>query len=143
MTENIEKAFFINAAPKRVFQALTEKEDLERWFLAKAEVDLRPAGALRFEWAPEAVEVGKILTLEPSHRLSYSWEALSPGPTTVTFELGEENNGTQLHLFHTGIGEGESWKSYHAAVNSGWDVHLQNLTSWLETGTCEAPGPTQ
>jgi len=131
---SLEKELFINATPERVFRALTEKEDLERWFLTKAEVDLRPGGAIRFEWGPGAVEIGKILVLEPPHRLSYTWEALSPGPTTITFELTAENDGTRLHLIHTGIGEGEDWDNYTTSINSGWSVHCKNLTAWLETG---------
>jgi len=139
---SLEKELFINATPQRVFQALTEKEDLERWFLVKAEVDLRPGGAIRFEWGPGMVEVGKILVCEPPHRLSYSWEAFEAGPTTVTFELTRENAGTRLHLIHTGIGVGEDWDNYYTAVDSGWSAHLIDLTTWLETGTCP-PGPTK
>jgi uncharacterized protein YndB with AHSA1/START domain len=138
----LEKELFINATPQRVFQALTEPAELERWFVQKAEVDLRPGGAIRFEWAPDAVEMGTILVLEPPYRLSYSWGALSPGPTTITFELTAENEGTRLRLIHTGIGEGEDWDSYYTAVSSGWSVHLNNLAAWLETGIGVAPGPT-
>ena len=139
---SLEKELFIKATPERVFQALTEKEDLERWFVKKAEVDLRPGGAIRLEWAPDAVEIGKILVLEPPHRLSYTWEALEPSPTTITFELTAENDGTRLRLIHTGIGEGEDWDTYYTSINSGWNVHLKNLTAWLETGIGETPGPT-
>jgi uncharacterized protein YndB with AHSA1/START domain len=139
---SLEKELFIKATPERVFQALTEKEDLERWFVKKAEVDLRPGGAIRLEWAPDAVEIGKILVLEPPHRLSYTWEALEPSPTTITLELTAENDGTRLRLIHTGIGEGEDWDTYYTSVNSGWSVHLKNLTAWLETGIGETPGPT-
>jgi uncharacterized protein YndB with AHSA1/START domain len=139
---SLEKELFIKATPERVFQALTEKEDLERWFVKKAEVDLCPGGAIRLEWAPDAVEIGKILVLEPPHRLSYTWEALEPSPTTITFELTAENDGTRLRLIHTGIGEGEDWDTYYTSVNSGWSVHLKNLTAWLETGIGETPGPT-
>ena len=137
----LEKELFIKASPQRVFQALTTKEDLERWFLVNAEVDLRPGGAIRFEWGPSMVEVGKILVCEPPHRLSYSWEAFAAGSTTVTFELTRENAGTRLHLIHTGIGEGEDWDTYSTAVDSGWSAHLIDLTTWLETGTCPPPGP--
>jgi len=108
----------------------------------KAEVDLRPGGAIRLEWAPDAVEIGKILVYEPPHRLSYSWEALEPSPTTITFELTAENDGTRLRLVHTGIDEGEDWDNYYTSVNGGWSVHLNNLTAWLETGISETPGPT-
>ena len=138
---SLEKELFIKATPERVFQALTTKEDLERWFLVKAEVDLRPGGEIRFEWAPDAVEVGKILVLEPPHRLSYSWEAFEPSPTTITFELTAENDGTHLRLIHTGIGQGEDWDNYYTSVNGGWSAHLADLTAWLETGICELPGP--
>ncbi|HEX4206979.1 MAG TPA: SRPBCC domain-containing protein [Ktedonobacteraceae bacterium] len=141
MGRTLEKELFIKATPERVFRALTEKEDLERWFLVKAEVDLRPGGAIRFEWAPDVFEVGKILVLEPPHRLSYTWEALSPSPTTTTFELTAENDGTRLRLVHSGIGEGGDWDTYYTSVNGGWSLHLNNLTSWLETGTCPPPGP--
>ena len=138
---SIEKELFIKAPPERVFQALTEKASLECWFLVKAEIDLRLGGAIRFEWEPGTVEIGKILVLEPPHRVSYSWEVLEPTPTTITFELTEENAGTHLHLIHTGIGEGEDWDNYYSSINGGWNAHLNNLAAWLETGICEPPGP--
>jgi uncharacterized protein YndB with AHSA1/START domain len=141
MGRSLEKELFIKASPERVFQALTRKEDLERWFLVKAEIDLCPGGAVRFEWGSGIVEVGKIAVLEPPHRLSYTWEALEPSPTMISFELTAENDGTLLRLIHTGIGEGEDWDNYYSSVNGGWNEHLKDLTAWLETGTCEAPGP--
>src|SRR6266851_325667 len=60
--------------------------------------------AIRFEWGPGIVETGKVLVFEPPHRLSFTWEALGPSATIVTFELAPENNGTRLRLTHTGIG---------------------------------------
>ncbi len=135
-SRSIEKELFIKASPERVFQALTEKEYLERWFVTKAEVDLRLGGTLRFEWsrAGGVFQVGKILVLEPPHRLSYTWEAQEPEATTITFELTAENDGTLLHIIHTGIGVGEDWDGYYGQKNNGWNVHLKNLIVWLETG---------
>ncbi|HEY1353041.1 MAG TPA: SRPBCC domain-containing protein [Ktedonobacteraceae bacterium] len=142
MTKTIEKERHIQASPVRVFQALAKKEELEHWFVQKAELDVHPGGAVRFEWAPDAVEFGKLLVCEPSHCLSYTWEALSPGPTIITFELTEQNGGTHLHLAHSAIGEGEGWENYYPMLESGWDVHLKNLVAWLETGSSETPGAT-
>jgi len=142
MTRNIEKEIVMSASPERVFQALTEKADLERWFVQKAEIDLRPGGAIRLEWSPEAVESGTILAVEPHHRLSYNWVALEPTPTTLIFELIPENGGTRLQLHHTEIGEGEVWDNYYTALDSGWNTHFKNLTALLETGNSEAPKPT-
>jgi uncharacterized protein YndB with AHSA1/START domain len=121
---------------------LTAKEDLERWFLAKADMELQLGAALRFEWGPGMVNGGKILELESPRRLSYSWEAMEPTPAAITFDLKADQNGTRLELVHSGIREGEAWDQYYTAVNSGWDLHLDNLAAWLETGICEAPGPS-
>jgi len=98
-------------------------------------------GTIQFEWGPGQIEVGKILVLDPPYRLNYTWEAMEPSPTTITFELTAENDGTRLHLLHMGIGEGEDWDTYYTSVNGGWDAHLKDLTAWLETGICEPPGP--
>ena len=138
-----EKELFIKASPQRVFQALTQKEDLESWFVTRAEVEPRAGGALRFAWDQEAksVEVGKILAYEPPSRISYTWEMQGSSPTTITFELSAENDGTRLHLTHTGIGEGDDWDRYYAGIGRGWPAHLKDLTSWLETGVCGVPGP--
>lgn len=133
-SRSIEKELSIKATPERVFRALAEKEELERWFMKTAVVDLRPGGAIRFEWGPGVFNFGTILVLEPPHRLSYTWEAISPSPTTVTFELTTENDGTLLHLIQSGIGEGEDWDHYYNVSNNGWSVHLKNLIAWLETG---------
>jgi len=55
---SIEKERFIKATPQRVFEALTKKEELERWFVQKAEVDLHPEGRsgtnLRLIWLKRA-----------------------------------------------------------------------------------------
>lgn len=131
---SIEKELFIKASPERVFRALTEKDELERWFLRKAEIDLRPGGTIRFEWRPGVFNQGKILVLEPPHRLSYTWEVQTPDVTTVTFELTAENDGTLLHVINTGYREGEDWDSYYDQRHNGWGIHLGNLRAWLEAG---------
>jgi uncharacterized protein YndB with AHSA1/START domain len=138
---SIEKELFIKASPQHVFQALTEKAELERWFAQTAELDLRPGGAISFYWGPGVFESGQMVTLDPPHRLSYTWEAMEPSPVTITFTLNEENDGTRLRLVQTGIGEGKDWDHYYHLRNNGWNVHLTHLTTWLETGTCPSPGP--
>ena len=140
---SIEKELFINATPERVFQALTEKAELERWFAQTAELDVRPGGAISFYWGPGVFESGQMVALAPPYRLSYTWEAMEPNPVMITFQLNAENDGTRLRLVQTGIGQGKDWDHYYHLRNNGWNIHLTHLTTWLETGTCPSPGPIE
>ncbi|GHP01066.1 hypothetical protein KSF_111130 [Reticulibacter mediterranei] len=139
-TRTITKEQFIKAAPERVFKALTEKQDLERWFVPKADIELKPGGTFRIEMAPGIGEHGKVKEVKPFQLFSFTWEALSPTPTTLTFELTKEKDGTLVIFTHSDIGEGEGWEVY-TTINKAWDAHLKDITSWIETGTCPLPGP--
>ncbi|GCE11906.1 SRPBCC family protein [Tengunoibacter tsumagoiensis] len=139
-TKTIKKEQFIHASIERVFKAITEKQELERWFVYKADIELKPGGEVHTEWAPGMGEHGKVVAVKPSQLFSFTWEACSPTPTTLTFELTKEKDGTLVLLTHSGIGEGEHWEMY-ATISPAWDSHLKDLTSWIETGTCLPPGP--
>ncbi len=137
-TKTVTREQFIKAAPERVFQALTR--ELDRWFVQKADIELKPGGTIRTEWAPGMGEHGKVKEVKPNQLFSFTWEALSPTPTTITFKLAKEKDGTLLTLSHSGIGEGENWAVY-ATIDKAWGAHLKDLTLWVETGTCPPPGP--
>lgn len=137
----VKKEKFIKAPAERVFRALTQKDELERWFVQIAEVELKPGGAIKTMWTPEMGEHGKVVAVEPNKLFSFTWEGdFTPPPTTLTFELEAENNGTLLTFTHSDIGEGKGWEAY-ATIEKAWDAHLSDLASWVETGTCLPPGP--
>ena len=140
-TTTVTKERYIKATPERVFKALTEKQEVERWFMQEADIELKPGGTIRTNCAPGMGEHGKVKEVKPSQLFSFTWEgAFSPAPTTLTFELRAEKDGTLVTFTHSGIGEGEGWEAY-ATISKAWDAHLQDLTSWIETGTCQPPGP--
>lgn len=139
--KTITKERFIKATPERVFKALTEKAQLERWFVQQADIELKPGGAIRTNWMPDMGERGTIQEVVPGHSFVFTWEGdFSPQPTTLAFRLKEQDGGTLLSFTHSGIGEGAGWEAY-ATIDKAWDAHLQDLTSWIETGSCPAPGP--
>ncbi|GCE08039.1 SRPBCC family protein [Dictyobacter aurantiacus] len=139
--KTIRKEKFIQATPERVFKALTEKQDLERWFVQEVDIELKPGGTIRTNWAPGMGEHGKVKEVRAPQLFSFTWEgAFSPTPTTLIFELRATRDGTLLTFTHSGIGEGKGWEAY-ATMDKAWDAHLNDLTSWIETGTCPLPGP--
>jgi uncharacterized protein YndB with AHSA1/START domain len=142
--KTIKKELFIKATPERVFKALTQKEELEHWFVQEAIIDLQPGAEIQTNWAPGMGEHGKVKEVMSPHLFSFTWEGqFSPTPTTIKFELKAEKDGTLLTLNHSGIGEGKGWEAYTNMDQNGkgWDAHLNDLKSWVETGTCPPPGP--
>ena len=140
-TKTVTKEQFIKATPERVFKALTEKAELERWFVHEAEVELKPGGTIRTNWTPDMGEHGKVKEVKTAQLFSFTWEGtFSPSPTTLTFELTTEKDGTLVRFTHSGFGEGKGWEAY-TNISKAWDAHLEDLTSWIETGNCPPPGP--
>ncbi len=129
----IEKDLFIRATPERVFRALTDKADLEAWFVKEATIDLRVGGALHLFWDPESV-AGVFLAVDPPHRVVFTWDERPAiaGITTSAFTLTAEGNGTRLHLIHSGFGDGATWDRLFNNINGGWESELQKLRAWLE-----------
>src|SRR5258708_4229845 len=67
------------AAPARAFAALTQPEQLLKWFAEHAEVEPRPGGAYRF-WGKYTYGTPKkdqatqaLVKFEPDRLLAYSW----------------------------------------------------------------------
>ncbi len=135
----LEKEIFIRATPERVFRALTDKADLEAWFVKEATIDLRVGGALRLFWGPTFVE-GTYLEVDPPHRLVFTWNErpTTDGITTTAFTFTPEGDGTRLHLLHTGFGTGEAWDRLFDGVDSGWNDELKNLRAHIEDGTAKS-----
>ena len=136
-----ENTIHVQAAPQQVFEALTNADRLQRWFVSRAETDPRPGGSFQFAWefadaAQNGKQQGRFVELVPGQKVSYTWEA-RPAPaelTTVTFSVAPEAGGSRVSLAHTGFGTGEAGqkaRDYHAGP---WDFYLSNLKAYLEAG---------
>jgi uncharacterized protein YndB with AHSA1/START domain len=137
-----ENSVTVQAAPAVVYEALISANQLQRWFLTRAETDPRLGGPFKFAWefadaAQNGTQQGQFLEVIPGQKVSYTWEAKpSPAPlTTVTFRLTPEGIGTRVSLSHTGFGLGADGKAARDHHSGPWDFYLANLKSYLETGT--------
>ena len=135
----------ILAAPRdRVFAALTEPDDLERWWgpggftTPEIELDLRVGGAYRFGMQPPDGDLfhlsGEFLEVEPPRRLAYTFRWDEPAPddreTAVRLSLDEGDDGTRLSLSH-----GEFATEERLALHTGgWTDSLDKLSALLEAG---------
>jgi uncharacterized protein YndB with AHSA1/START domain len=107
-------------APERVWRAVTEPAEMERWFVAP--VPWRPELGEVFEGAGER---GEITELEAPRVIAWTW-----ADERYRIELEPDGEGTALvftHVFNPSYGPG----SQHAA---GWEAYFNRLDAHLAGG---------
>jgi uncharacterized protein YndB with AHSA1/START domain len=139
MGQKVEITKEIAALPETVFRALTDADELSRWWTSGADSDARKGGAFeyRFEFPdqPERDHTysGTYDVLETNARVAYPW-SYGAGTTKVDVTLGPSGDGTQLRLVHTGWPEGAEGAESVRIHEEGWRFFLENLKTWLERG---------
>jgi uncharacterized protein YndB with AHSA1/START domain len=132
----IEITKHIDAPVDRVFRALTDADELARWWTSTAESDPRTGGeyALRFEFDDESrnhIYAGCYEDVTLNERVRYPWNGRF-GETTVEFVLKPSGAGTELTLNHSGWSEdAEEARQLH---EQGWGFFLDNLERYLTGG---------
>ena len=96
--------------PEKVWRALTEPGELEKWFMTSAQVEPHVGGRVELVGGPAQFRwTGSVLTWEPCRVFEYEW-ILAPRPevpqgenTVVRWELEAVDGGTLLTLFHRNL----------------------------------------
>ena len=119
-----------DAAAEDVWDALTNRERIPRWFLPISG-DLRLGGRYQLEGNAG----GQITRCEPPRHLAVTWE-YGGDVSWVTVVLSEDGKGgTQLELEHVAHVSEERWNQFGpGAVGVGWDLTLMGLGKHLATG---------
>lgn len=134
----INQSYYFDAPPTKVFAALTKPDQLTRWFLSKAKVDLKKGGRVEFTWEGGHKMVGKVTRVVADKEVAYGWhDDLGRGKkarTLAEFEISKEGRGSMLKLNHGGFGDSKAWVELYGAIQSGWAYYLTNLKSVLQSG---------
>jgi len=101
----IERTF---AAPvARVWKALTDVEDMRRWYFDLKE--FKPEVGFEFDFSVEHQGMNyhhlcKVTEEIPQKKIAYTWRYKGEsGDSLVTFELSADGNKTKLRLTHEGL----------------------------------------
>ncbi len=78
----------------RVWRFVTDADELVHWFPSRAEIDLRPGGAVVFSGDPALEDsTGRVVAVDPPRHLSFTWEE-----DEIHFDL--EELGRSAHPLH-------------------------------------------
>lgn len=117
----------IDSDTSRVWEGLTDEQELDRYFASGAKVELKPGGVFSYGW--EAGGPQQVVRIEPGRSLDVTWQWGGEGETHVRWELSESGGRTRLNLVHSGFGDRKS-QDYYA----GWTSFLVCLKAMLELG---------
>ena len=128
----ITRELVIDASPETVWEFLTDPEKIKRWKGVMVSFDATLGSAYRIEVIPSHIAAGEIVELDPPRRLVYTWgwepgegvpPTVTPGSTTVEYELEAEGAGTRLRFTHRDLPNQEAADSHSV----GWDHYLGRL----------------
>lgn len=122
----------VQASPERVWRALTEAAELERWFPLGARVEPGEGGTIWMSWGNEFEAPSAIVAWEPPRHLGTSW-AFSGGPAQVTdYRLEGRSGGTHLRVVTSGFPADAAWDDMVEGTRLGWQFELLSLKHYLE-----------
>jgi uncharacterized protein YndB with AHSA1/START domain len=145
----------VDASVEQVWQLWTTDDGVRSFFSPGSNVDARPGGPYEIFFAPDA-EPGmrgaddmRVLTVQPPHFLSFTWNA----PPSLPDVRGQRTHvlvrfvpcgahSTTVHLTHDGWGDGGQWdESFDYFVRAWGDVVLPRLKWRIENGPVDWSDP--
>lgn len=129
----VDRRIFIDAAPARVYELLTDATLLARWMAPQVVTDPQPGGSVSWTHVNGDSVIGEYVELVPARRVvfTYGWDRpdveIPPGSTTVEITLRPVRGGTELHLVHRGLSDPMA-----DAHSGGWANYLGRLAACAE-----------
>lgn len=145
-TRAFEMSLDIDASRDDVWRALTQAEELVRWFPLDAQVTPGRGGSMVWSWGEgwewatriDAWEPGRLLRLVQDDARPYDTQGrpLPPGESepariAMEFTLETHQGRTRLRLVHSGFGHGSAWDNELEGITEGWQAELRSLRYYL------------
>ncbi len=124
----LEKTVTIQATPEAVWRALTEAEQIVRWFALDARVVPEEGGHIWLSWPGMAGQTRIEVWQEGKHLRTRG----DPPQVATDWHIEGAGGTTTLRLVQSGFGEGAEWDDEIDALDRGWAVYLANLKHMLE-----------
>jgi uncharacterized protein YndB with AHSA1/START domain len=133
-----EKKFEIAAPVEAVWKAITEGEELTRWFCIEASCEPGCGGHQHVDWGGGAKGTHIVTVWEPNAHLRT--EAVRPdrgqAPTSDAYAtdwyLEHQGGVTRVRMVASGFGEGPEWDHEYDGTFHGWDLFHKTLKHYLE-----------
>jgi len=122
----------ISASVDAVWRALTDADELTRWFPPYTRVEPGEGGRLWRAWQPGDEVEERIERWEPNVHLrtvglTGGWKGI-----VTDYHLTTRGGTTVLRVVSSGFGTDAEWDELYDAFGGGWDFELRGLRHYLE-----------
>ena len=137
----IKQRTFIKAEPEKVFDTITSGEGWNSFFTHATEIDLKPGGRIVWrwkDWGPDFYtnnSEAKVVKFEKPNLFVFQWYPVGKdNPTTITFKLESQFNGTVVSLTEDGYTDNDAGREMILECAAGWAEALTLLKFYMEHG---------
>jgi uncharacterized protein YndB with AHSA1/START domain len=130
----------IDAPVEAVWKAITDAEELTRWFADAAKVEPGAGGTTAISWDGGDYAIQRIVDWQPNARLvtesvpSETSPLKTDGtqPMMVEYTLERREGKTVLRMVHSGIPNSPDWDGFYDGTNVGWPSFFRVMRHYLE-----------
>jgi uncharacterized protein YndB with AHSA1/START domain len=136
-----EKNFEVAAPVESVWKAITEGDELTRWFCQEARCEPDIGGQQHIDWGGGAKATCVITVWEPNAHLrteavrpdlDNSMSAGKSEPYATDWYLEHQGGVTRVRMVASGFGEGPDWDHEYDGTFHGWDMFHKTMKHYLE-----------
>ena len=129
------------AAPvEAVWKAITDAEELTRWFVEAAKVEPGVGGSFWISWGGAEEGESRIEVWEPNQKLRVALKPFDMGPAKYDatspivdeYTIERRDGKTVLRLVSSGIPNTPEWDGFYDGTNTGWAQFFRMMRHYLE-----------
>ncbi len=128
-TRQHEITIEIDVPVEQVWAAITEADEIIRWFAPEAKVTPGVGGEMWISWGPGMDGTSKITVWEPNKHLQAGFGAV---PQVVDYYLKAKEGKTVLRLVHSGFGMDAKFDNEYESTKKGWGLFFKIMKYGLE-----------
>ena len=131
MVQPIIKEITVNAPVSKVWKAISNKDDLAKWFHPSDDYKLEVGHTFHMTGHHEGKDYPHTMTITeiiPERKLGLDWFIEGDaGITKVTYELEPDGDKTKVKVIHSGFDKYPDGEANRNDYNNGWEHVLNTL----------------
>jgi uncharacterized protein YndB with AHSA1/START domain len=139
-TRKQEHEIVIDASADAVWKAITDAEELTRWFVEAARVEPGVGGKFWISWGGAEGSPSTIEAWEPNRLLRVALAPFDMGPAKHDgmkpiideYTIERRDGKTVLRLVSSGIPDVKEWDGFYDGTDAGWPSFFRTLRHYLE-----------